>query len=308
MPSPVRLSRRTTLTGLAALGAAPLVASAAARGVEPDRQEKPLIGPAPRHQIHAMTFNIRLDFEGTLPSSPDSWTRRAPAVTALLRREQPTLLGVQEAEFNQIPAITEALPHHQMVGYGRGGGSIDEYSAVFFDARRYELRGWDQTWLSDTPNVIASTTWGNYVTRIVVWARLRDRSTGRELVHVNTHLDHKSENARAKSALVVAGLRERFEKLPVLVTGDFNAKAQDSTPYTTLTRTFDDTWQTAKRRLTPEYGTFPNYEDAKVGDRRIDWVLATPGVRVHSAAINTSQPRDVWPSDHTPVQALVELD
>lgn len=306
MPSRVSLSRRTTLTGLATAAAAPLVSTAPAPGSEMN-PNRPLIGPAPDRRIHLMTFNIRLDQEGTAPSSPDNWARRRPAVSSLLRTEQPTLLGVQEAEFHQISAITEALPNHEMVGYGRGGGSRDEFSALFFDGRRFDLRGWDQFWLSGTPNVVGSATWGNKVTRIVVWARLVDRATRREFVHVNTHFDHQSENARVRSAEVVAGLRQEFNGLPILVTGDFNAKADDSVAYRTLIRSYADTWKTARRRLTREYGTFPNYEQPETGAKRIDWVLTTSEVRVHAAGINTSRPRDTWPSDHTPVQALVQV-
>lgn len=306
MPSSVRPSRRTTLTGLAAAGAGPIFGASPVRGSEP-RRGRPLIGPAPARRIHLMTFNIRLDVEGTPPTDPDSWRRRRPAVSALLRTEQPTLLGVQEAEFHQIPAITDALPNHQLVGYGRDGGSRGEFSALFFDRRRFELRGWDQFWLSDTPEVIGSATWGNKVTRVVVWARLRDKRTGHELVHINTHFDHQSENARARSAEVIAGLRRRFGSLPVLVTGDFNAEAHDSVAYATLTRTYADSWAVAARRLTPGYGTFPDYGEPNAGAKRIDWVLTSRRVRVHEAAINTSRPQGIWPSDHTPVQALVEL-
>lgn len=308
MASPAPLSRRTTLTGLAVAGAIPFVTTAPARSAEQrDRTSPALIGPARRGRIHVMTFNIRLDVEGTPPSEPDSWRRRRPALTALLRREQPTLLGIQEGEFHQLPAISDALPDHQMVGFGRGGGSTDEHSALFFDRHRFDLLEWNQTWLSDTPTVIGSATWGNKITRVVVWARLRDRASRRELVHINTHFDHQSENARVQSAKVVARLRAEFAGLPVLVTGDFNAKAHDSTAYTTLTQTYSDTWSTARRGLTPEYGTFPDYGEPDTSSKRIDWVLTSRGVRVHEVGINTTRPHGIWPSDHAPVQALVEL-
>lgn len=302
-------SRRTTVAGLAAVAGTGLVAApAGAATPSHGRRGRPLIGRARRDRIHLMSFNIRYDREGTAPTSPDHWPTRRPALTSLLRTEQPTLLGVQEAEYNQLPAIESALPRHRMIGYGRSGGSKGEYSSIFYDADRLEVLEWDQRWLSDTPDVIGSATWSNTVTRVVTWARLRDRSR-RELVHVNTHLDHKSEEARRRSAEVISGLRETFAGLPVLVTGDFNAHAEASEPYRVLVTEgpYEDTWLTARRRLTPAWGTFPNYEDPVEGGPRIDWVLTTPGVRVHEAAVNTSTPRGVWPSDHTPVQALLSL-
>lgn len=312
MPQQPTPSRRVTLAGLGAmstLGLTTGLTGPAHAAPATGHGGRPLIGRANRDRIHVMTFNIRYDREGTPTTSPDYWPTRRPAVTDLLRTEQPTLLGVQEAEHNQLPAIEEALPRHRMVGYGRSGGSAGEYSAVFYDAERFEELEWDQFWLSDTPDVIGSATWGNRVTRIVTWVRLRDTATGRELVHVNTHLDHQSENARRRSAEVIAALREDFAGLPVLVTGDFNAHAETSEPYRVLVTDglYEDTWASAESRLTPAWGTFPNYKDPVEGGPRIDWVLTTPDVRVHAAAINTSTPKDVWPSDHTPVQALVSL-
>lgn len=305
-------SRRVTLAGLGGLtaaGALAAVTPTATAATVPSSSGRPLIGRAKRDQLHVMTFNIRYDREGTAPTSPDYWPTRRPAVTSLLRAEQPTLLGVQEAEFNQLPAIEEALPRHRMIGFGRDGGSKGEFSAIFYDTTRLEVLEWDQFWLSDTPDVIGSATWGNQVTRIVTWARMRDLTTGRELVHVNTHFDHQSENARQRSAEVIAAMRERLAGLPVLVTGDFNAHAESSEPYRILVTDgpYDDTWVAAERRLTPAWGTFPNYEEPVERGPRIDWVLATPDVRVLEAAINTSTPHGVWPSDHTPVQALVTL-
>lgn len=41
--------------------------------------------------------------------------------------------------------------------------------------------------------------------------------------------------------------------------------------------------------------------------RRIDWILTTPGVTVHRAAINTFSVDGRLPSDHLPVQASLPL-
>lgn len=306
---PITTTRRTALAALAAAGTtAGLAGPASARPQEQERGAA-VIGPARGRRLHLMSFNIRMHDEDADPGDPDYWPRRRPALTRLLRREQPGLLGVQEAEFDQIPAIEAALPEHRMVGYGRQGGSRDEYSAIFYDAGRFTVRAWDQVWLSDTPTVIGSTSWGNEVTRIVTWARLADRRTGGELVHVNTHFDHKSEPARVRSAAAVVELTEEFAGLPVLVTGDFNSPAGDSGAYRRLVTDgpFTDSWRSARRRLTPEWGTFPNYEAPVVGEDRIDWVLTRGDVQVAAAGINAHPQQGVWPSDHAPVQALLEV-
>lgn len=317
MTSP--LDRRTVLTSLGATaGGAALAAVAAPALAAPTeggtgKRDHRLIGRATRDRLHVMAFNIRLDRSTeTRTGDPDHWPDRRPILVDLLEREQPTLLGVQEAKYAQLSAVEEALPDHRFVGYGRQGGSKDEYSAIFYDAERLEVLAWDQFWLSDTPLVIGSATWGNTVTRVMVWARLRDRRTGTEFAMINTHFDHRSEPARIRSAQAMIDLFQggELDDLPTLVTGDFNSTAHDSGAYTTLVTDGPtvDTWDVAREQLTPAWGTFPAYKDPVEGGKRIDWVLSTEDVITHQAGINVSRTGSgAYPSDHVPVQALVSL-
>lgn len=307
------ISRRRAVAGIGALAATAVVGAGAtpAAAAAEWGGSAPLIGPAGGEMLHVMSFNIRYDRAGTAPGQPDYWPERAPLVEQLLRVEQPTILGVQEAEFTQLAAVEAGLPAgYRSIGYGREGGNRGEYSAIYFNAQRLALLEWDQFWLSDTPDVIGSVTWGNSVTRVVVWGRFRDKNTGRELVAVNTHFDHQSDTARANGAKAIVEVAERFPAVPMLVTGDFNAVAGDSAAYATLVDSgvFADSWLASEKRVSGEWGTFPNYAEPTAGGTRIDWLLATPGnVRVHSAAISTWTKGGRWPSDHTPIQALVSL-
>lgn len=310
-PGTAGVSRRTILTAAGALGA---LGASAALAVPASAQTtgagRPVIGHARGELLHAMSFNVRYDREGqTRPGEPDYWPERAPLTTEFLRLEQPTILGVQEVEFNQLAAVEEGLGrHYKMVGFGRDGGASGEYSGIFYDARRLTVKWWDQFWLSDTPKVIGSATWGNTVTRIVTWAELHDSVTGRDFLHINSHFDHQAENARVRSAQVV---RDQIAEtdLPVVFTADCNAAAEGSATYDVLVTEggLQDTWLAADRQLTPYAGTFPNYGTPNPDGTRIDWILTSPGVEVRAAAINTWTRDGRYPSDHTPVQALLKL-
>lgn len=274
-------------------------------------------GPGPRPDpddpraagLSLMSFNIRCDIPAALPGEADYWPERIPALQAVLAEELPDVLGIQEGLEHQLAVIDEALPeHYRMIGHGRDGGSAGEHSSIFFDSRRLTLRDWDQFWLSDTPAVVGSATWGNNVTRIATWGRFEDNRTGRELMVVNTHFDHESENAQLRSAEALVDHATRFEQgLPTVLMGDFNADAGASGAYSTLVDSgaFRDSWTVAQERLTPAYGTFPNYKDPVVGERRIDWIAVTPDIHVAEAAVNTFRLGDRYPSDHAPIQATV---
>ena len=56
------------------------------------------------------------------------------------------------------------------------------------------------------------------------------------------------------------------------------------------------------------YGTFHGYRPLVPDGNRIDWILATPGVRAHHASVNTFSLEGQFPSDHLPVQASLSLE
>ncbi|WP_445155821.1 endonuclease/exonuclease/phosphatase family protein [Arthrobacter sp. Hor0625] len=254
--------------------------------------------------LRVMSFNIRCDIPGTLPGQADYWPERAPALRAVLADELPDVLGIQEGLAHQLAVIGEALPgRYRMIGHGRDGGSRGEHSCIYFDSHRLALEEWDQFWLSDTPAVPGSATWGNEVTRIATWGKFRDLRTGRQLMVVNTHFDHESEYAQLRSAGAIIGHTE--PGLPTVLMGDFNAVAGASDTYSALVDSgvFRDSWTSAEQQLTPAFGTFLNYKDPVIGERRIDWIAVTPGITVADAAINTFRLHDRYPSDHAPIQA-----
>ncbi len=258
-----------------------------------------------------MSFNIRYDRIASQPGECDYWPDRIAPLQDLLRRETPAVLGVQEALHHQLVAVEAALPpRYRMVGTGREGGSRGEFSALFYDARRLQLIEWDQFWLSDTPRVIGSATWGNSVTRIVTWGRFHDAVSGREVLVVNTHFDHESDHSRLRSAAAVLDLVRVFQPtLPTIVMGDFNDDADACPAHRSFIESglLQDAWTTATEQLTPDFGTFPRYEPPVAGDRRIDWILTSPDIDVRKAAVNTSTLQGRYASDHAPVQALMAI-
>ena len=298
-----RVTRRGVLGMAGAAGVAGLL------GTEPaTARPAGLIGPATGERLHVISFNIRYDSKAA-PPSPDAWVTRRPILAELLGTESPTVLGVQEALYGQVKEVLSDIPpQYDWIGLGREGGGRGEFMSVYFDAERVEPLDYDHFWLSDTPNAIGSASWGNTVVRMVTWVRFRDKRSGREFVHVNTHFDHQSENSRQRSAELVRDRIGGFDpNLPVVLTGDFNTKAGDSESYRILTAELADAWDSAAERLTPAWGTFGGYKEPVEGGDRIDWILHNDKVRVLKAAINTFRKDGYFPSDHLPVQALVEL-
>ena len=267
-----------------------------------------LIGPVVAPDMHVMTYNIRRRLPHLNPRSPDRWVHRQPLLRRLLKVEQPALLGVQEALFDQAGFVRHALgEHYRSIGYGREANKGGEGCPIFYDSRRLCVLGWQQAALSDTPSRPGSTSWGNRVPRLVIAATFRDLATGTEFQAVNTHLDHRSRTSRLRSADELRRIVSA-SPLPTIMTGDFNTDA-DTDPYDALTDhgLLLDTWDTTEERLTEVWETFLNYRPPRHQHKRIDWILVSPGITVRTAAINVTRYDGGWPSDHAAVQAVVNL-
>jgi endonuclease/exonuclease/phosphatase family metal-dependent hydrolase len=267
----------------------------------------PLIGSVEPPELHVMTFNVRRRMSRSL-RAVDKWSDRRSAVKELIATERPTLLGSQETRPDQAELIRDALgPDTRFVGYGRGGSAGDESNPLYYDSGRLELLEWRQSALSNRPDVHGSVSWGNLVPRALVIAVFRDRATSAEFIAVNTHLDHLSRRSRLQSAHQIR--RETGgHGLPAIVMGDLNAAARSRAVRELLAEnTLTDAWAAASDRVSPEWGTFADYRDPRVGGRRIDWILVTPTVRVVRAGINARRIDGRWPSDHLPVQAVVRM-
>jgi endonuclease/exonuclease/phosphatase family metal-dependent hydrolase len=270
-----------------------------------------LIGPVAPPELHVMTYNIRRRLPHLMPGSPDRWSRRRPLVRRILAAERPAILGVQEALADQVSALADALGSaYRWIGRGRNPSGRGERGPIFYDADRLELTTWRQLALSSTPDVAGSRSWGNLVRRVVVSAEFTDLATGARVLAFNTHLDHLSSRARVESARYLVNLATTASgaepDAAIVVTGDVNADV-DSAVYRRLTETgvLRDTWEAARQRLTPQWGTFSNYRRLRRGGKRIDLILVGPRVVVERTGINAVRFDGAAASDHEPVQAVI---
>ena len=283
--------RRALTALLALLLAGTLAAPASAAAPEDD-------------VLRVMSFNVRFASD----TGANSWPERRPVLRNLLLAQRPHVIGTQEGLYGQLRDIQADLPaSYDSIGLGRDGGSRGEAMQVFYDTRRLEPLEYDHFWLSDTPDVVGSQTWGGCCPRMVTWVRFRDLESGGQLYVLNTHLEAFDATARSLSAeLILQRVAAEFDPdLPVVVTGDFNEPAAPGrTVFDTLVTDgpWVDTWDVAEQR-SELFGTFHGYRPLTPGGERIDWILTSEDVRTRSVEIDTYSRRGQLPSDHLPVVA-----
>lgn len=271
--------------------------------------------PAPGAEtpLRVMTFNIRYD---TPNDGPNAWPHRRDWVASLIRFHEADAVGVQEALVHMLRELDARLPGFARVGVGRADGREEgEFSAILYRTDRLELLDSGTFWLSPTPEAPGSKGWDTAIERVATWARFRDRATGCELVHLNTHFDHVGEQARQESArLVRRRLATLANGLPVIVTGDLNANPA-SVPYRIFTRdaiadAFPPLRDAFAVSRTGHYGptsTWTAFRAIAPG-RRIDYVLVSDDVAVLTHGILPDSWDGRFPSDHLPVLASVRPD
>ncbi len=253
----------------------------------------------------AMAYNLRYASD----EGPHAWHLRLPLAVEMLESEDPDLIGTQEGLYRQLKDLDAALPRYRWIGLGRDGGSRGEFMAIFYRHERFEPLEYDHYWLSDTPDVIGSASWGNDNRRMVTWVRFRDRSSGEELYFINTHFDHRLQAAREKSAALVWEKTQELDgHLPIVLVGDFNAAAGNNPAYSHLVAEdrFRDSWPEAHDRG-PAVGTFHGYRGPRPDGARIDWILLRGPIRAKATHVVTFERDGAYPSDHFPVVARLSL-
>ena len=253
--------------------------------------------------LRVMTYNLRY---ASMKGS-EAWPDRRPAMKSLLKQQAPDLMGTQEGVYHQLRDLAADLPEYDWIGTGRDGGSRGEFMAIYYRRERFEPLAYDHFWLSDTPEVIASSTWGNTNRRMVTSVRFKDRRSDKVFHLWNTHLDHALQPAREKAAeLIKTRLAKIPSNEPVILMGDFNAEATRNPVYDTLTQGigFTDSWFTAAQRKNETLNSFNGFAKPVFNSARIDWILYRGEAEVALAEVVVDgSPEGRQPSDHHPVLA-----
>ena len=250
-----------------------------------------------------MTYNLRLDVAS---DGENAWPNRKNEVTALLKFYQPDIFGTQEGLPHQVNFIKDQLKDYNLIGQGREGGNKGEYSALFYNSKKYDLLSHNTFWLSETPDKV-SKGWDAAYLRVCSYGLFKDKKTKQKFWVFNTHLDNEGEEARNKGMeLILKKINELNTKnYPVILTGDFN-DAPNSKLITFLKSKMIDT-QDVSQVTYGSYGTFNGFKFCEPSTLHIDYIFISDSkkIKVNKYAVLTDSYDLKYPSDHFPV--LTEL-
>jgi len=263
-----------------------------------------------KNAIKVITFNIRYN---TPRDSVNAWPNRATMVFSFISEEKPDIFGMQEVLQNQYEELDSALDEYGSVGVGRSDGAKGgEMNPVFYLKERFDMARTKTFWLSETPEIAGSQAWGAGLPRIVTWMELVDKKTHDHLFFFNTHFAHDSDSARIMSSrLLLAKADSIAAGFPFIITGDFN-QLPTSKGYGILTGPSEskplilDTYSISEDNPDGPGYTFNGFSDRQ-GSGRIDYIFVKDGLKVLGHSTIVKKEKNIYISDHWPVEAIISL-
>lgn len=252
--------------------------------------------------MRLMTFNLR--FANPL-DGPNEWQHRKDLVVKIILDHRPDLLGTQEGTVPQLDYLTEHLPGYLPLTAHRQVDVTCQYPTIFYRAQGLVVKKSGEFWLSATPTVHRSLSWGSAFPRMVTYGLFQEEGRQEDFYFLNTHLDHISAEARLQGARMIQDFFFPLKK-PMILLGDFN-EPPDAPVYRQFLgpgSPLVDTWR-ALPAPGEEVATQHGFNGRPRGSR-IDWILVTPPFRVRHAMIVIDSQNGRYPSDHFPYAAEVE--
>jgi len=254
--------------------------------------------------FNLITYNIRMNSSG---DGLNAWPLRKDKVAGLLKFHQADIFNVQEALPEQMDDLVNSFPDFDHVGVGRDDGKrAGEHMAIFFSKIRFEKLNDGMFWLNEHPTK-PGFGWDAKINRTVTWIKLKDKVTRKSFYVFDTHFDHIASLAREESAkLILESIKEiNAEKLPLILTGDFNL-TKNALPIQLILKELNDAKDKSLSLPYGPDGTCCGF-DVKSIPHTIDFIFINDKVEVVRHGVLSDSFGLFYPSDHLPVLAEVSV-
>lgn len=256
--------------------------------------------------VRIMSYNV---WGGTNNPGYNVDEERIGMVLDLIEKYEPDIFGLQEVVQHGWRKTLDAHfgDLYASVGVGRYANGGGESCAIYYLKSKFECLESGTRWLSETPDVPGSIIpEGSKSVRIYTYAKLKEKATGKVLLHVNTHLDNSGANVRQAEILMEEIAACNTEGLPCIITGDFNF-GKDTEGYKNVTgEGYIDSLDVANYRESSVTDDKISHDGLISRYELIDHIFVTNDIKVPFYQLCTEKyacenGEIVQPSDHRPV-------
>jgi len=118
--------------------------------------------------LNIMSFNLRYS---TKKDKEDAWDHRKEGVVSLIMNYRPDVLGIQEGLPEMIDYLKKNLSLYKY--WGRSRSFLDEQCGIFYRKDMFLKVDGGHFWLSNTPEVSGSRSFGNNHVRMCSFVKLK---------------------------------------------------------------------------------------------------------------------------------------
>lgn len=254
-------------------------------------------------ELQIATYNVRVDTE---VDNNWSWDYRKQEVINLINYHNWDVFGVQEIRPNQVEDLS-TLEGYMSYTKEREGDSLGEGLGIYFKPEVFDLLDKGHFWLSKTPYEPSIHPEAG-CKRIALWVVLKEKISNKEILIINTHLDHISDVARKEGmAVLLKELADKIDKYQTILLGDFNAEPSEIL-HDELKKQFSYPEDEKIVFVYGPKGTFQdfNYDIPWSELEQIDYILFKEIKSVRYGVLTDSCDRK-FPSDHFPVVATFNI-
>lgn len=246
------------------------------------------------------------------------WSSRKESCIHVIKAQKPDVIGFQEVLKVQFEDLKNSLKDYHGINFD--GPEMDAHkegyhgiakNPIFYSKSRFDLVAAGSYWLSETPLVAGSMSWGTARARNMSWVRLYDKITKKEFRFLSLHLDHLSNEAKlAQINLVLEESAQYPNDFPQILVGDFNAKQTSKVIQSVLNSGWKDSFVEANGNVNPgaTVHSFKGLDDPKKEKRnKIDFIFTKANIEAISSKVIRDEYKGIYPSDHYFVSASLEI-
>lgn len=253
-------------------------------------------------KLSVISSNIRFDNPA---DGENAWPHRRALLSETLKKHSPHIIATQEGRFDQLKDFESLLNDFEIIDAHRSWIKERMYPTFFIKKNTFETIQSGDLWLSETPEVAGSLSFGSTFPRLMTWIKLQPKNSNINLLLINTHLDHKKSETRIEQIKVLSKeiLKLKEERTKVLIFGDFNDSPQSVVRDTLLQNLnfLKDSW------TAPEETSHHHFDGQCENGSRIDWIMVDKSFEVEKCFLDKNSIAGKYPSDHFPVVCEIKL-
>jgi endonuclease/exonuclease/phosphatase family metal-dependent hydrolase len=252
-----------------------------------------------------ITCNIRFD---NPDDGPNAWSYRRQLLTETLLRYTPDIIATQEGRYAQLMNMAELLPDFELIDAHRSWIKERMYPTFFARKKKFEIFKSEDLWLSETPEIAGSHSFGSAFPRLLTWVKLRPVDSRKNLLLVNTHLDHVKQETRLGQINVLTQEVKNVwqDDSSIVFMGDFNASPV-SEERKLIHENFNgiqDSWKLFNQHEETSHHRFTGQME---NGSRIDWILVDSRLKVESSLMDKTHCDGRYPTDHFPIVCTISI-